>query len=134
LFIENFDGITISEGDEINMSVTATSTTSGVASVKNLSNGQSVTHTFTGMTVGPLCKVNAEWIVEDFDQCKADLTGCTEVPFANFGTVEFTSASAVQNGKTVSLNGATDINMVTTGGASRATCSSSSSTVTCKYT
>jgi len=38
---------------------------------------------------------SAEWIVEDF------LSDNSEVPFADFGSVTFTGASAVINGATV---------------------------------
>lgn len=82
------------------------------------------------MTDGALCEENAEWIVEDFEECYED-GECELVPFANFGTVEFTGASAVKNGATVTTSGSTIIdieqNSVLT------SCSASSNTVTCAY-
>lgn len=61
--------------------------------------GTTVSHTFTNDEDGTLCGENAEWIVEDFEE------GSSLVPFANFGTVEFTSASAVAGGSTVTPGG-----------------------------
>lgn len=49
--------------------------------------GKSVTHTFTSQSKA-LQELNAEWIVEDFE------SGGALVPFANFGTVTFTGATA----------------------------------------
>lgn len=87
-YAHNFDGINISAGDVIRVTVDATSLTAGTATVENISTRQSVTHTFTGGVDGSLCEYNAEWIVEDF-QMNGSL-----VPLANFGTVTFTGAEA----------------------------------------
>lgn len=80
-------GITISAGDTITVTVTATTTTAGTAVVKNVTKGTSVTHTFTSQSAA-LQELNAEWIVEDFE------SGGALVPFADFGTVTFTGATA----------------------------------------
>jgi len=124
-----FSGITINQGDSIKMTVTATSTSAGSAVIENLTTGKTVTETFSGEK-NKLCQTNAEWIVEDFEECEG--SSCSYVPFANFGSVEFTSASAVKSGSTVGPSGATifDIeqnNKVLT------SCSAGSSTVSCSY-
>lgn len=87
------------------MSVDATSTTTGTATVDNLTKGQSVTHTFGLGAQAPLCEQNAEWIVEDF------LSGGTQIPFANFGNVTFANAQATDNGAVVGPSGATIIDI-----------------------
>ena len=90
---------------------------------------------------------NAEWIVEDFEEngqysvfahlipvrrCSSRSLGGL-VPFANFGTVTFTDATATSSsGTTTGPSGATIIdieqnNQVLT------SCSASSSSVTCSY-
>ncbi|KAI2789391.1 Aspergillopepsin-2 [Penicillium oxalicum] len=101
----NFNSISISAGDVIKVTVDASSTTTGTATIQNLSNGQSVTHTFNGGVDGDLCEYNAEWIVEDFE------SGSSLVPFANFGTVKFTNAYATDGGSTVGPSGATLIDI-----------------------
>jgi hypothetical protein len=101
----DFSGITIKAGDSIKVTVTATSKTTGTAVVDNLTTGTVVTHTFTGGVDGSLCEYNAEWIVEDFEE------NGSLVKFANFGTVTFTSASAVKSGVTVGVTGATIIDI-----------------------
>lgn len=72
--------------------------------VKNVSKGTSVTHTFSGQTKA-LQELNAEWIVEDFS------SGGSLVPFADFGTVTFTGASASGSSGTVGPSGATLIDI-----------------------
>ncbi|KAI3397178.1 hypothetical protein diail_11152 [Diaporthe ilicicola] len=95
-----FSGISISAGDSIKMTVTATSKTGGSAVIENLTTGTTKTETFSGETDGSLCEYNAEWIVEDFEECSSS-NSCSLVPFADFGTVTFTSASAVHSGTTI---------------------------------
>ncbi|KAK6196807.1 hypothetical protein LQW54_011168 [Pestalotiopsis sp. IQ-011] len=94
-----FSGITISAGDTITVTVTASSTTGGTAVVANKSTGKSVTHTFSGQSKA-LQELNAEWIVEDFS------SGSSLVPFADFGKVTFTGASATTSSGTVGVSGA----------------------------
>ncbi|KAJ5638424.1 hypothetical protein N7528_000814 [Penicillium herquei] len=91
----DFTNISISAGDEIKVSVQATSTSTGFAVVENLSTGVKVSHEFFGGEGGELGELNAEWIVEDFQQ------GLALVDFANFGTVSFRNACAVDNGTVV---------------------------------
>lgn len=97
----DFTGISINAGNTIKVTVDASSLNTGVATVENVSTGQTVTHTFTGQTNGNLCEYNAEWIVEDFEMNNA------LVPFANFGTVTFSGAQATDGGSTVGPSGAT---------------------------
>ncbi|KAH0145497.1 putative aspergillopepsin, partial [Aureobasidium melanogenum] len=59
----DFSGISFSAGDSVTVTVTASSTTGGVATIKNNSKGTSVSHTFSGETAGTLCQTDAEWIV-----------------------------------------------------------------------
>lgn len=96
----DFTGITISAGNVVKVTVDASSTSAGVATIENLSTGVTVTHSFSNEQ-DALCEYNAEWIVEDFEE------GDSLVPFANFGTVTFTDAYASDGGSTVSPGGAT---------------------------
>lgn len=108
------------------MTVTASSTTGGTAVVKNVSKGTSVTHTFTGQSRA-LQELNAEWIVEDFSE------GNSLVPFANFGTVTFTGASATTGSGSVTPAGATLIDIQQSGKVLTSS-SVSGSTVKVTYT
>lgn len=60
----DFD-LSVSEGDIIQMTVTATSETTGNAVIENETTGSTVTYTFDGDVEASLCLTNAEWIVED---------------------------------------------------------------------
>ncbi|KAL1984140.1 hypothetical protein VTN96DRAFT_9445 [Rasamsonia emersonii] len=100
----DFSGISVSAGNTIKVTVDATSTSAGTATVENVSTGQTVTHSFSGESAH-LCEYNAEWIVEDFSE------GNSLVPFANFGTVTFTGASATDGGSSVGPSGATIIDI-----------------------
>ncbi|KAF8342494.1 peptidase A4 family-domain-containing protein [Amanita rubescens] len=86
-----FDNITINSGDEVRLTVVATSTTTGKALVENLTNKQTVEHDLSSSY--PLCQESAEWIVEDFSFANESL-----VPFNDFGTVIFTDAFALTAG------------------------------------
>lgn len=58
------------------------------------------------VSLAALCEENVEWIVEDFEE------GSSLVPFADFGTVEFTDAVATTvDGGTVGPLGATTIDI-----------------------
>lgn len=106
------------------MTVTATSTTGGTATVTNNSKGTTVTHTFSGQTYA-LQELNAEWIVEDFSDGGL-------VPFADFGTVVFTGASATGSSGTVGPSGATLID-IEQNGKVLTSVSTTSSSVTVSY-
>jgi hypothetical protein len=100
----DFSGITFSSGNSVTITVTATSKTSGTAVIKNNTTGKSVSKTITSSAA--LCEQNAEWIVEDFE------SGGGLVPFANFGTVTFSSASAgLVSGGSVTPSGASLIDI-----------------------
>ncbi|KAJ5902918.1 Aspergillopepsin-2 [Penicillium taxi] len=121
----DFSGITISAGDVIKVTVTAKSKSSGTATVENVTTGKSVSHTFSGNVEGDLGELNAEWIVEDFEE------NDSLVNFANFGTVTFTDASATDSGSTVGPSGATIIDIEQNGEVlTSASVSSDSVTVT----
>ncbi|KAF3767008.1 acid proteinase [Cryphonectria parasitica EP155] len=121
----DFSGISISAGDTIKVTVTATTTTSGTAVVENVTKGTTVTHTFTGQSAA-LQELNAEWIVEDFEE------GDELVPFANFGTVTFTGAEATTSSGTVTAADATLID-IEQNGEVLTSVTVSGSTVTVKY-
>nr|UOW65849.1 acid protease 1 [Monilinia polystroma]UOW65850.1 acid protease 1 [Monilinia polystroma]UOW65851.1 acid protease 1 [Monilinia polystroma]UOW65852.1 acid protease 1 [Monilinia polystroma]UOW65853.1 acid protease 1 [Monilinia polystroma] len=124
----DFSGISISAGDSIKVTVTATSKTAGSATVENLTKGKSVTHTFNGGVDGDLCEYNAEWIVEDFEE------GNSLVEFANFGSVTFTDAHATKSGETVGVTGSTIIDLEQGSTVLTEVSLSGSSSVIIKYT
>ncbi len=84
----NFTKFTMSAGDLINMTVTARSTSGGIATLENLNTGQIVSHSLSGEFFG-LCEANAEWIVEDFtvDSFAIPLVDFTEVTFSNTSVI-----------------------------------------------
>lgn len=98
----DFSGIDINAGDTIAVSVVARSSTSGTATIENLSTGQTVNQHLTAPdSSSALGGQNAEWIVEDYE------SGGSLVTLDNFGTVTFTSASAgLSNGESVGTDGA----------------------------
>jgi len=100
----DFSGISISAGDTIKVTVTATSTTGGTAVVENVSTGTTVKKTFSGES-SALGEISAEWIVEDYEE------GDSLVSFADFGSVLFTDASAVTSDGTVGVTGSTLIDI-----------------------
>ncbi len=81
----DFSGITFKAGDTVTVTVAASSKTAGKAWIRNHRTGKVVSHSFSGQPA--LCQYDAEWIVEDFSSGGL-------VPFANFGKVEFTGATA----------------------------------------
>ncbi|KAH6884455.1 peptidase A4 family protein [Thelonectria olida] len=123
----SFSGFSVSVGDKIKMEVDASSKTTGVATLQNLTTGKKVTHSFSG-TPSTLCETNAEWIVEAFQE------NGSQVDLADFGTVSFTGASASGTSGAVTLSSAEIIDISPDGGSTVLTsCSAGSSTVTCKY-
>jgi len=97
-----YSGITVTSGSVVTVTATKTGTNSGTTTLT--AGGKTVSHTFSGQS-SPLPGTSAEWIVEDF------LSGSSEVPFANFGTVTFTGSSAVVNGATVTPGGDSAVNI-----------------------
>ncbi|KAG6133580.1 hypothetical protein E4U28_006118 [Claviceps purpurea] len=62
-YSHNWDNFKIKAGDQIKMIVDATTSTSGTASLENLTTGQKVSQHFPKAPV-KICGVTAEWIVE----------------------------------------------------------------------
>jgi hypothetical protein len=81
------------------MYVNATTTTSGTATIENLTTGKSVSKTLTSTSA--LGGENAEWIVEDFEEGEA------LVAFANFGNVTFTECVASTSESSEGVSSAT---------------------------
>ncbi|TFB01136.1 hypothetical protein CCMA1212_007070 [Trichoderma ghanense] len=133
-FAADFSGIDIRQGDQIAMSVVATSLTGGSATLENLSTGQKVTQNFNRVTAGSLCETSAEFIIEDFEECSSNGSNCQPVPFASFSpAITFSSATATRSGRSVSLSGA-EISEVIVNNQDLTRCSiSGSSTLTCSY-
>ncbi|KAJ7491027.1 aspergillopepsin [Mycena latifolia] len=124
-FAHDFTGITVSAGNTIKLTVTASSATAGTAIIQNVSTGQTVTKALT--STARLCMENAEWIVEDFEE------GSSLVPFANFGTVTFTGAQATTaSGSVVGPSGSVLID-IEQSGTVLTSVSSGSSSVTVSY-
>ncbi|KAI1191898.1 peptidase A4 family-domain-containing protein [Nemania serpens] len=122
----DFTGFSVKAGDQVKITVTASSKSAGVATLQNLTTGKSVSHSFSSET-NKLCQYDAEWIVEDYE------SGGSLVTFANFDSVTFTGASAVKSGSTVGVTGASILD-IKQGSSVLTDCSTSgSSTVTCDY-
>ncbi|GJE98819.1 peptidase A4 family-domain-containing protein [Phanerochaete sordida] len=120
----DFSGISFEAGDSVTLTVTASSTTKGTAVITNNSNGQSVSKSISSSSA--LCEQDAEWIVEDFEE------GNSLVPFANFGTVSFTGASAKTASGSVGPGSANIID-IQQNGKTLTSVSTSNSGVTVKY-
>ncbi|KAI0971029.1 peptidase A4 family-domain-containing protein [Xylaria arbuscula] len=121
-----YSSFTVSAGSSVTVTATKTSSTGGTTTIT--SGGKSTSHTFSGQST-QLQGASAEWIVEDFT------SGNSLVPFANFGTVTFTGASAVINGATVSASSDSPvtIDLVSSSNSVLTSTSISGSTVTVKY-
>ncbi|KAN0076809.1 Peptidase G1, partial [Tylopilus felleus] len=78
--------IRISAGDRIRVTIFGNSSTTGNATVENLTNGQSMTQPVQSILA--LCGQNAEWVVTLFGE------NSNPASFANFTTVTFTDAKA----------------------------------------
>ncbi|KAH9834761.1 peptidase A4 family-domain-containing protein [Rhodofomes roseus] len=120
----DFSGISFSAGDTVKLTVTASSTTAGKAVIENVSTGKTVSKSITSSSA--LCEENAEWIVEDYEE------GSSLVPFANFGTVTFSGASASTGSGSTGPSGATIID-IQQNGKTLTSVSTSSNSVTVKY-
>lgn len=124
----DFSGFSIAAGDEITVTIAATTLAAGKVTLKNSRTGSSVSKSLTAPSSSShLGGQNAEWIVEDFEE------NGSLVPLANFGTVTFTGASAVTNsGTSVALSGAEIIDLKQ-GSTVHTSVTVSGSTVTVKY-
>lgn len=88
-----FSHIQITPGDSVTLTITASSESSGTFIIENNTKKTSVNHTSVDRTPH-LCRTSAEWIVEDFSNAG------NLMPFANFGSVTFTNASAIDGSGT----------------------------------
>ncbi|KAI1332668.1 peptidase A4 family-domain-containing protein [Xylariaceae sp. FL0255] len=122
-----YNGITVTNGESVSVKCTKTGSNSGTTSLT--AGGTTVTHTFSNQK-SPIPGNSAEWIVEDFEE------GSGLVPFANFGTVTFTGATAVINGATVSASSDSPVNIELENSSGKVITATtiSGSTVTVKYT
>jgi hypothetical protein len=131
--LDPFVGISISEGDQIRMSVMATSTTSGSAVLQNLTTGQEVYQSFSNVTAGLFCQTYAGFIVEDFIYCDSNGNNCGPIPFASFSpAINFVDCTAIANGESIALSSAALLTL-TVNNEDMTTCSISGSTLTCSY-
>ncbi|KAI9825140.1 MAG: hypothetical protein M1819_000598 [Sarea resinae] len=102
----DFDGISFSAGDEVSVTITASSSSAGKVVLENTSTGTTVTKSLTApSSSNDLGGQNAEWIVEDYDE------NGSAVPLANFGTVTFTDCKATTSEQTLDASGAGIIEM-----------------------
>ena len=108
---EDFNGPSLSAGDIVQVTVTATSSTSGTVVLENLTTGESVsTDVSAPDKSAALAQQNAEWIVEDFEE------GDSLVNFADFNTITFTNAVASTASEDVGTSGATIIEIESSSG------------------
>jgi hypothetical protein len=94
-------GVPVKPGDWMSVNVTAINATTGRIVISNVQQGYSVT---LNVNNGPrLCRVDTEWIVEDF----YDGDNGQQVPFAWFEDLWFVDAAAkTVKGKNIGINGA----------------------------
>ncbi|KAF8686185.1 hypothetical protein AX14_003887 [Amanita brunnescens Koide BX004] len=78
----DFSGISVSAGDSIQLTINVYTSTSGSATIDNLTTGQSATQNLTSSSA--LCQENAEWVVEDYQSGG----------LCDFGDIQFTDAYA----------------------------------------
>lgn len=122
--VQFFDNFNIAVGDQIYMEVDASSLSTGVAILENLTNGDKVTHNFKkGQTPSDLCETDAEWIIEDY-----------EASFADFGSITFTNNSATGADGDFTPAGASIYNLQPEGSSHIYTdCRVDGDDVTCSY-
>jgi hypothetical protein len=84
----------IASGDSVTLTLSASSESGGIAIIENNTKKTSVNHSFVDQTPH-LCRTSAEWIVEDYSVKRFGQKD--RVPFANFGSVNFTDASAIDS-------------------------------------
>jgi hypothetical protein len=87
-----FSHMKVVPGDSVTLTLSASSVSGEIAIIENNTKKTSVNHTWVDQTPH-LCRTGAEWIVEDYSVTRFGKKG--RVPFANFGSVTFTNASAV---------------------------------------
>ena len=101
------------------LTVTASSTTSGTATIENLSTSTTVSEEITSTSA--LCEENAEWILEAYED-----SGLDSIP--DFGTLTIADAYASTASGTIGPSGATITEI-----EGEVSVSVSSSAVTIKY-
>ncbi|MCJ1415623.1 hypothetical protein MMC32_001955 [Xylographa parallela] len=120
-----FVDVEICAGDKIALTVSSNHDgTNGTIIIKNLSNGQHFRSVVTMPAPGSnLLGDSAEWIVEDY------ISGAGFMPFADFGTVNFTDCVAKVGSESFGVANATLVTMYTSGAEveANATVQSSSS-------
>lgn len=90
--------VTCAFGDTITATIEATSSTTAVATIKNVSTGKTGSVTFSSSS-HPLCQVDAEWVVENYN------SNGQSNQLADFGSVTFTNAIAtLENGTTIAVS------------------------------
>ncbi|KAK3936111.1 peptidase A4 family-domain-containing protein [Diplogelasinospora grovesii] len=95
----SIDGLTVKPGDWISVNITASSLTAGTITINNVSRGYTLTISVTNAPT--LCRVDAEWIVENF------YNGDAQVNFARFSDVWFEETLATTvSGKQIGIDGA----------------------------
>lgn len=100
------DDFNVTGGDEIQVDIATTSTTTGNVRLINISTGNNISMDVTSPPDTFLTSDNAEWIMEYF-------SGGGRLALADFGRVVFTNASAkMSTGRVEDLRGATIIKMV----------------------
>lgn len=87
-------------GDTITATIEATSNTTAVATIENISTGKTGSVAYSSAS-HPLCQVDADWIVENYS------IGSSHNQLADFGSVTFSNAIAtLENGTTISVGNA----------------------------
>ncbi|KAE9389713.1 hypothetical protein BT96DRAFT_946659 [Gymnopus androsaceus JB14] len=126
----DFTDFDMSEGDEIKITIAASTLSEGKVTIENVSTGKSVSKAPLGsifVSYSNLGGQNAEWIVEDFEE------GDSLVKFCDFGTVKFTDASASTAESTVGVTGGTVIDIEQSSKVLTAVTVDSDSSITIAY-
>lgn len=97
----------INTGNQIQITISATSATSGSTTLENISAAESFSHTWSNMSPD-LCFDTAEWIVEYYYLN-------WPVPFAAFGTIRITDANVIANGATVGAASGFEVGILPSG-------------------
>ncbi len=116
------DQFPVKDGDEIRMSVNATSANSGTSTLENLTTGRHITTPYSNMRES-LCQTDAEWILE---------YGGDSQTFANFGEWDFYDTSATSGQGSVGADGSRITN-VQIDGQTLTNCQANSQGVQCAY-
>ena len=114
----DFSDISFSAGDTVRLTVSASSTTAGTATVENLSTNTTATQQITSSSA--LCEENAEWILEIYEE--------SGEPIPDFGTLTIADAYASTGSGSIGPGGAVIIEI-----EGEASVSVSSSAVTIEY-